>query len=358
MGEKATEATPLVREAVAEPTGLQVPQDRLVGSWQAAARVPAVGRDGDAENPRCASAGASSGGCSRPVSTSHDVTVLPDTDARVRPSAEKASAPSLRPAFAVRISGSPPAWVRSQSLTVRSRLADASVRPPSRNARSNTMFECPFSVAQASPVSTFHSLIVLVLDAARYGAVGREGHRIGPRRPFGPGVRTPPGWSGPTARPRPNSPPRGIGHRGRRPRRDEALPEPSEGVQHAAGSHVPEPHLLVAARRGDPACRRFEIATPLMCRLSVGLLDRAGLPGLQVPELIVRFVWPETSILPSGEKASPGLSLECPSGSFRLRRSSPVAASQRLMKEPSRPAASNRLPVAKTRPSGERAMRR
>ena len=136
--------------------------------------------------PGGASAGASSGWCSRPVSTSHDVTVLPDTDARARPSAEKASPAFQRPAFPVRISGSPPAWVRSQSLTVRSRLADASVRPPSRNAMSPTMVECPFSVAQASPVSTFHSLIVLVLDTARSGAVGREGH------PSGCGVRLAP----------------------------------------------------------------------------------------------------------------------------------------------------------------------
>ena len=68
--------------------------------------------------PGGASAGASSGGCSRPVSTSHDVTVSPDTEARARPSSVKASPPVPRPAFAVRISGSPPARVRSQSLTV------------------------------------------------------------------------------------------------------------------------------------------------------------------------------------------------------------------------------------------------
>ena len=39
---------------------------------------------------------------------------------------------------------------------------------------SNTRFEWPFSVAQASPVPTFHSLIVLVLDAARTEPSGEK----------------------------------------------------------------------------------------------------------------------------------------------------------------------------------------
>ena len=36
------------------------------------------------------------------------------------------------------------------------------------------MFEWPFSVAQASPVSTIHSLTVLELDAARIGPSGEK----------------------------------------------------------------------------------------------------------------------------------------------------------------------------------------
>ena len=83
------------------------------------------------------------------------------------------------------------------------------------------MFEWPFSVAQASPVSTFHSLIVFELDAARYGPSGEKAHRSGrgvrltleldlPRLPRVGQV--------PQPGPGPSSPPRGIGRRGRRPR--------------------------------------------------------------------------------------------------------------------------------------------
>ena len=39
---------------------------------------------------------------------------------------------------------------------------------------SDTMSECPFSVAQVSPVPTFHSLIVLVLDTARSEQSGEK----------------------------------------------------------------------------------------------------------------------------------------------------------------------------------------
>ena len=62
----------------------------------------------------------------------------------------------------------------SQSLTVRSMLPDASVRPPSRNATDHTRFEWPFSVAHASPVSTIHSLTVFEFDAARYRPSGEK----------------------------------------------------------------------------------------------------------------------------------------------------------------------------------------
>src|SRR6478672_11772278 len=62
----------------------------------------------------------------------------------------------------------------SQSLTVRSPLPDASILPPSRNATDDTRFEWPFSVIEASPVATSHSLTVFEFDAARYRPSGEK----------------------------------------------------------------------------------------------------------------------------------------------------------------------------------------
>ena len=95
-----------MKDAVANPTGLKVPHD---AAWIRGTRPPAaaVARIAMPISGR-APAGASSGWCSRPVSTSHDVTVWPDTEARARPSVEP-SPPEPRPAFLLRTPGSPPA---------------------------------------------------------------------------------------------------------------------------------------------------------------------------------------------------------------------------------------------------------
>ena len=64
------------------------------------------------------------------------------------------------------------------------------------------------------------------------------------------------------------------------------MPSPNRGkvCTTRPASHVPEPHPLVGARRGDPGAVGRDRDAPDVVGLSVGLLDRAGLAGLQVPE--------------------------------------------------------------------------
>ena len=253
--------------------------------------------------PASLTSGTPSWASCRPVATSHLLIRPSDPpETRVWPSGVKASDSTL-PECAVRTSRSARACATSQSLTVRSSLPDASIRPPSRNARPQHLVRVALQRRPGLAALDLPQPDRVRAARREIPAVGGEGDASRLAAFLWPLSSISRGSCGlvrshsrapdqvPAARYRPSGEKATSG----------ACSEIGKRVHFTAGFQVPELHRPIPARRGDPAAPGIE--RPRQCGNPCAPRRSGPRPVSRSHRLIVVSLSPQSSFLPSGEKA-------------------------------------------------------